>query len=121
MNFELEDGDKVIFNDDLHAQVIDVQVSGSYLGPSYFAVNKRTHLHELLSYIPVDPQLANFKSVYILRKKCRQETKKEMIEESLNRLERSVFLQLLLLRMVKLSYAPKKPKWLCSLPRELVE
>ncbi|MFB9213678.1 polysaccharide biosynthesis/export family protein [Vibrio sinaloensis] len=90
LNFELEDGDKVIFNDDLHAQVIDVQVSGSYLGPSYFAVNKRTHLHELLSYIPVDPQLANFKSVYILRKSVAKK-QKEMIEESLNRLERSVF------------------------------
>ncbi|TOI75241.1 polysaccharide biosynthesis/export family protein, partial [Vibrio parahaemolyticus] len=67
-SFELKDGDKVIFNDDLHAQVIDVQVSGSYLGPSYFAVQKRTRLHDLLNYIPVDPQLADTGSIYILRK-----------------------------------------------------
>lgn len=90
LNFELQDGDKVIFNDDLHAQVIDVQLSGSYLGPSYFAVKKRTRLHELLSYIPVDPQLANSEAIYILRKSVAQK-QKEMIDESLNRLERSVF------------------------------
>ncbi|KOY42307.1 polysaccharide biosynthesis/export family protein [Vibrio parahaemolyticus] len=89
-SFELKDGDKVIFNDDLHAQVIDVQISGSYLGPSYFAVQKRTRLHDLLNYIPVDPQLADTGSIYILRKSV-AERQKEMIEESLNRLERSVF------------------------------
>lgn len=88
--FELSDGDKVLFNDDLHAQVIDVQVTGSYLGPSFFAVSKSTRLHELLSYIPIDPELANNQSIYILRKSVAQR-QKEMIEESLNRLERSVF------------------------------
>ncbi|WP_367987952.1 polysaccharide biosynthesis/export family protein [Vibrio sp. NTOU-M3] len=88
--FDLQDGDKVIFNDDLHAQVMDIQVSGSYLGPSYFAVNKSTRLHELLEHIPVDPKLADFKSIYILRKSV-AEKQKEMLEESLNRLERSVF------------------------------
>lgn len=90
LKFELKDGDKVIFNDDLHAQVIDVQLSGSYLGPSYFAVKKRTRLHELLSYIPIDPELANFDSIYILRQSVAKK-QKEMIDESLNRLERSVF------------------------------
>ncbi|WP_225874944.1 polysaccharide biosynthesis/export family protein [Vibrio atypicus] len=90
LNFSLQDGDKVIFNDDLHAQVIDVQISGSYLGPSYFAVNKRTRLHELLSYIPVDSELANNRAIYILRQSVALR-QKEMIEESLNRLERSVF------------------------------
>lgn len=90
LNFELKDGDKVMFNDDLHAQVIDVQVSGSYLGPSYFAVNKRTRLHELLSYIPIEKELANNKAIYILRESVALK-QKEMINESLNRLERSVF------------------------------
>ncbi|ANP77660.1 sugar transporter [Vibrio crassostreae 9CS106] len=90
LSFELQDGDKVIFNDDLHAQVIDVQVTGSYLGPSYFAVNKKTRLHELLSYIPIEKELANNKAIYILRESVAQK-QKEMIDESLNRLERSVF------------------------------
>lgn len=89
-DFELKDGDKVLFNDDLHAQVIDVQVSGSYLGPSYFAVKKRTHLHDLLSNIEIDPELANFESIYLLRPSVAKK-QKEMIDESLNRLERSVF------------------------------
>ncbi|MFA0013658.1 polysaccharide biosynthesis/export family protein [Vibrio lentus] len=88
--FELEDGDKIIFNDDLHAQVMDVQVSGSYLGPSYFAVKKSTRLHDLLNYIPIDPTLTNEGSIYILRKSV-AEKQKEMIDDSLNRLERSVF------------------------------
>lgn len=88
--FELKDGDKIIFNDDLHAQVMDIQISGSYLGPSYFAVKKSTRLHDLLSYIPIDPVLTNAGSIYILRKSV-AEKQKEMIEDSLNRLERSVF------------------------------
>ncbi|XAW90709.1 SLBB domain-containing protein [Vibrio sp. CDRSL-10 TSBA] len=79
-----------MFNDDLHPQVIDIQVTGSYLGPSYFSVNKRTRLHELLSYIPIDPELANNGSIYILRQSVAQK-QKEMINESLDRLERSVF------------------------------
>ncbi|USD42500.1 polysaccharide biosynthesis/export family protein [Vibrio sp. SCSIO 43135] len=90
LNFALQDGDKVLFNDDLHAQVIDIQIMGSYLGPSYFAVKKTTRLHELLSHIPIEPELADFDSIYILRESVAQK-QKEMIEESLNRLERSVF------------------------------
>ncbi|MCW8332807.1 polysaccharide biosynthesis/export family protein [Vibrio paucivorans] len=90
LNFDLQDGDKVLFNDDLHAQVIDIQIMGSYLGPSYFAVKKTTRLHELLSHIPIEPELADFDSIYILRESVAQK-QKEMIEESLNRLERSVF------------------------------
>lgn len=88
--FELQDGDRVIFNDDLHAQVIDVQVSGSYLGPSYFAVNTRARLHDLLSHIEIDPELADYQSIYLLRPSVAQK-QKEMIDESLNRLERSIF------------------------------
>jgi protein involved in polysaccharide export with SLBB domain len=90
LNFKLKDGDSVIFNDDLHAQVIDVQVSGSYLGPSYFAVKKSTRLHDLLSYIPINPELSDNKSIYILRKSV-VERQKQMLNDSLDRLERSVF------------------------------
>lgn len=90
LNFSLEDGDKVIFNDDLHAQVIDIQIVGSHLGPSYFAVNKTARLHELLNHIPVEPQLANINAIYILRESVAKQ-QKQMIDESLNRLERSVF------------------------------
>ncbi|MFT7005942.1 MAG: protein involved in polysaccharide export with SLBB domain [Colwellia sp.] len=90
VDFKLKDGDSVIFNDDLHAQVIDVQISGSYLGPSYFAVKKSTRLHDLLSYIPINPELTDNNSIYILRKSV-AERQKQMLSDSLDRLERSVF------------------------------
>lgn len=90
LDFKLQDGDSVIFNDDLHAQVIDVQISGSYLGPSYFAVKKSTRLHDLLSHIPINPELTDNKSIYILRKSV-AERQKQMLSDSLDRLERSVF------------------------------
>ncbi|MFW1118321.1 SLBB domain-containing protein, partial [Vibrio parahaemolyticus] len=88
--FVLKDGDKLLFNDDLHAQVFDIEVAGSYLGPSYYAVKKKTRLHDLLNNIEVEPELADFRSVYILRKSV-AEQQKERLEESLHRLERSVF------------------------------
>ena len=87
---QLKDGDKVLFNDDMHAQVYDVQVTGSYMGPSYFTVRKETKLHDLLNHIPIDPQLADYQSIYLMRKSVAAR-QKEMLDESLNRLERSVF------------------------------
>lgn len=90
LKFNIQDGDSLVFNDDSHAQVIDVQVSGSYLGPSYFAVKKSTRLHDLLSYIPINPELTDYKSIYILRKSV-IERQKQILNDSLDRLERSVF------------------------------
>ncbi|QBF81882.1 polysaccharide export protein [Shewanella maritima] len=88
--FQLKDGDRVFFNDDIRAQIFDIQVAGSYLGPSYFAVKKDTRLYDLLAHIEVDPNLADFQSVYIQRKSVAQK-QKELIDQSLERLERSVF------------------------------
>lgn len=87
---QLSDGDKVLFNDDMHAQVYDVQVMGSYRGPSYFTVRKETRLHDLLNHIPIDPNMADYGSIYIMRKSVAAR-QKEMLEDSLNRLERIVF------------------------------
>lgn len=87
---QLSDGDKVLFNDDMHAQVYDVQVMGSYRGPSYFTVRKETRLHDLLNHIPIDPNMADYGSIYIMRKSVAAR-QKEMLDDSLNRLERSVF------------------------------
>jgi protein involved in polysaccharide export with SLBB domain len=87
---QLSDGDKVLFNDDMHAQVYDVQIIGSYRGPSYFTVRKETRLHDLLNHIPIDPNMADYGSIYIMRKSVAAR-QKEMLEDSLNRLERSVF------------------------------
>lgn len=89
-NFTLKDGDRLIFNDDMRAQVLDIQVAGSYLGPSYFAVNNNTRLHDLLANIQIDKDLADYQSIYIQRKSVAKK-QKEMIEQALDRLERSVF------------------------------
>ncbi|PIF20679.1 protein involved in polysaccharide export, contains SLBB domain of the beta-grasp fold [Candidatus Pantoea floridensis] len=89
-HIQLNDGDKVLFNDDMHAQVYDVQVSGSYQGPSFFTVRRETRLHDLLNHIPIDPNLADYGSIYVMRKSVAAR-QKEMLDESLNRLERSVF------------------------------
>ena len=89
-NFQLSDGDSVVFNDDLHSDVIDVEVSGSYLGPSYFIVNNTTHLHDLLNHIPITPALTDYKSIYILRKSVAAR-QKQILSDSLDRLESSVF------------------------------
>lgn len=51
---------------------------------------KQTKLHDLLNYIPIDPELADYQSIYLIRKSVAAR-QKEMLDESLNRLERSVF------------------------------
>ncbi|TEW52399.1 polysaccharide export protein [Psychromonas sp. RZ5] len=89
-SFSLQDGDSVVFNADQHTQIIDVQISGSYMGPSYFTVKNTTRLHDLLSHIPINPALTDQKSIYILRESVAQR-QKQLLNDSLDRLERSVF------------------------------
>lgn len=88
--FTMADGDTVLFNDDIRPQVISVQISGSYEGPSFYAVEKDTRLLDLLSYIEIDPEQANYGSIYIKRESV-MEQQKMLINESLDRLERSLF------------------------------
>ncbi|MBT0585063.1 polysaccharide biosynthesis/export family protein [Alteromonas oceanisediminis] len=90
INFEVEDGDVVLFNDDIRPQVISVQLSGSYEGPSFYTLQKGTRLNDLLSHIQIDPESANYKNVYIKRESV-VEQQKFLIEQSLQRLERSIF------------------------------
>jgi protein involved in polysaccharide export with SLBB domain len=88
--FNMVDGDVVLFNDDIRPKVISIQISGSYLGPSFYTVNKNTRLLDILSHIEVDPNQANYGAIYIKRESV-VEQQKILIEESLNRLERSIF------------------------------
>jgi protein involved in polysaccharide export with SLBB domain len=88
--FNMVDGDVVLFNDDIRPQVISVQISGSYLGPSFYSVDTNTRLLDILSHIEVDPNQANYGAIYIKRKSV-VEQQKMLIDESLNRLERSIF------------------------------
>jgi len=88
--FKLQDGDNIRFEADLRAQVLDVKVQGSYLGPSFFTVKKETRLHQLLDNIPVDLALTDVNAIYIQRQSVALK-QKEMIDQSLDRLERTLF------------------------------
>jgi protein involved in polysaccharide export with SLBB domain len=88
--FNVLDGDVVLFNDDLRPQVISVQISGSYIGPSFYTVGKNTRLLDVLSHVEVDPKQANYGAIYIKRDSV-VEQQKMLIDDSLDRLERSIF------------------------------
>ncbi|MGR8933303.1 MAG: polysaccharide biosynthesis/export family protein [Gammaproteobacteria bacterium] len=85
----LEDGDRVRFVSDARAPVIDVSVQGSYLGSSYFPVNKGTHLRELLDYVAVDPDDADIGNIYIKRKSVAA-LQRETLLATIHRLERAI-------------------------------
>jgi len=85
-NLQIADGDVVSFRADQHDSVIVVDVEGSHLGPSRFAVPRDTRLHELLDYIEVDGVLANVAAVSIRRKNIALR-QKVALQESLQRLE----------------------------------
>ncbi|WP_084407292.1 polysaccharide biosynthesis/export family protein [Aestuariibacter salexigens] len=88
--FALQNGDKINYTDDWDADVYDIKISGSHLGPSYYTVTKSTRLHDLLDHIEVDPALADIDNIYLLRKSVADQ-QKELITQSLDRLERSVY------------------------------
>jgi len=88
--FPLQKGDSLIFNDDIRPQVVSVKVSGSYLGPSFYTVAANTKLHDFLAYVQVEPEQAATDSIYILRESVQQQ-QQLLLDESLSRLERSVF------------------------------
>lgn len=89
LKVDLEDGDRVRFVSDARAPVIDVSVQGSYLGNSYFPVNKGTHLRELLDYVAVDPDDADIGNIYIKRKSVAA-LQKETLLATIHRLERAI-------------------------------
>lgn len=84
--FQLQNGDSVLFSIDQHDSVIVVEVEGSHLGPSRFAVPRDTRLQEVLDYIEVDPMLADIDSLS-LRRQSVANRQRQSINESLRRLE----------------------------------
>ena len=82
----LADGDIVSFRADQHDSVIVVDVEGSHLGPSRFAVPRNTRLQELLDFIEVDPRLTDLDSIS-LRRESIAVRQRQALQESLLRLE----------------------------------
>jgi protein involved in polysaccharide export with SLBB domain len=89
-SFVIGDGDIVTYNDDSSVDMMSVKLSGSFVGPSIYAVSKGTKLKDLLNHVEVDLDQADISSIYIKRESVAIEQKK-LLNDSLNRLERSVY------------------------------
>lgn len=87
-SFELQDGDTVDFVADRRGPSMMAQVGGAINGPSRFPIAKTTRLRELLSFVEIDPKLADSSAVYIKRRSV-AELQKVTIDEALRRLEQS--------------------------------
>ncbi len=86
MQQALSNGDTVSFRSDQRERVIVVEVEGSYIGPSRYALPQDARLQELLDLIEVDPVLADISSISIRRPSIAAR-QKEALRESLQRLE----------------------------------
>ena len=84
----LADGDSVEFVADSRGRTIMASVSGAIRGASRFPVKNSTTLRALLSYVEVDPNLADVSAVYVRRQSVAQQ-QKTILADSLRRLERS--------------------------------
>ena len=82
----VDDGSEASFRVDMHDSVIVVDVEGSHLGPSRYAVPRDTRLQELLDYIEIDPALADTGAIS-LKRQAIAERQKAALRESLSRLE----------------------------------
>lgn len=89
-NLQMEDGDKVNFVADAPGNTIMIEVQGAVRGASRFPVRRGARLADVRDYIAVEPERANLNALYIKRKSVAARQKKA-IDDSLRRLEESVF------------------------------
>ena len=87
-SYTLNNGDLIDFVADVRGETIIAKVSGSISGQSRFPINKNTTLRQVLSFIEVDPLLADVKNVYLKRRSV-AEQQRVTIANSLRRLEQS--------------------------------
>ena len=86
----LESGDQVRFLADRPGDTIMIEAQGAIRGASRFPVRRNTRLHEVMSYIAVEPGRANLEGLYIKRKSVAVRQKKA-IEDALRRLEQNAY------------------------------
>ncbi|MCR5564138.1 MAG: SLBB domain-containing protein [Desulfovibrio sp.] len=89
-NATLQNDDQVRFVADTAGKSILIEVQGAVRGTSRLPVRRNAHLHEVLSYISIDPDRANLEGLYIKRKSTAARQKKA-IADSLDRLEHSAY------------------------------
>ena len=88
--FPLSNGDRVTFKSDTAEDMIVVEIEGEFEGQSQYVIPKNTRIQELLDYIRVDPQEAEYDAISIKRMSI-AERQKEALEDSLNRIESAYF------------------------------
>lgn len=86
--FMLRDGDRVQFTSDIRSAEVLVRVEGAREGASVFTLPKGTTLGGLLQQVAISPD-ADMGSLHLRRDSVRI-AQKQLIEEGLDRLERSV-------------------------------
>ena len=83
-------GDTVEYIADHEPQIYRINVAGAFSGASQVMVDKGTRLLDVLDHIEADTVLSDTQNIYLLRESV-AEKQKEIIEEGLQRLERSMY------------------------------
>lgn len=83
-------GDTVEYIADHEPQIYRINVAGAFSGASQVMVDKGTRLIDVLDHIEADSVLSDTQNIYLLRESV-AEKQKEIIEEGLQRLERSMY------------------------------
>lgn len=87
----LNDQDTVTFVADVALRTVRITVEGSRLYPSVLVADRDFSLCQILDHVAVDPMLANTAAVFLLRPRLAMQQKRA-IDDSLDRLERQLFL-----------------------------
>lgn len=85
------DQDRVTFVSDRPGATVRVRIEGSRIGPSVLVLPTDTRLPAAVAQVQVDPALADVGSVYVLRRSVAEQQNRVM-QESMDRLERALFL-----------------------------
>ncbi len=89
-NFQIAEGDNIIFHSTAPSEKIKVSIEGEHLGPSVVVAPKDSGLIEILSQVKINPELSNYKAVRIERREVAIQ-QKISLENSLRRLEETTF------------------------------
>src|SRR5574344_819306 len=87
-DYSFNQDDRIMFISETPKENILASVVGPIKGKSRFIIDKGTKLTDVLQNIQIDPEIADYESVYIRRRSVAQQ-QKIIIDESLKRLEQS--------------------------------
>ncbi|NDW14589.1 polysaccharide export protein [Alteromonas genovensis] len=86
----LRAGDTVEYVADNEPQIYRINVAGAFSGASQVMIDKGTRLLDVLDHIEADTSLSDTQNIFLLRESVAIK-QKEIIEEGLQRLERSMY------------------------------